>query len=80
MQPLRLRLDRAIDFGTIVNLLGIELETAQPVTVHLDHRPFAEFWPAWREAGLPQPIEYGAEGCTLRLGLLPEPNGQTYHG
>ena len=62
------------------DLVGIELETARPVTVHVDYRPFAEFWQAWHDAGFPQPIEYDAEGCTLRLDLLPEPNGQAYHG
>jgi hypothetical protein len=42
MQPMRMRVDRVIDFGTIVSLVGIDLETARPVTVHVDHRPFAE--------------------------------------
>jgi hypothetical protein len=80
MQPMRMRVDRVIDFGTIVSLVGIDLETARPVTVHVDHRPFAEFWQAWRDAGFPQPIEYDAEGCTLSLDLFPELNGGASHG
>jgi hypothetical protein len=80
MQPIRMRVDRVIDFGSIVSLIGIELETGQPVAVHIDHRPFGEFWQPWHDAGFPQPIEYDAEGCTLSLDLFPELNGGASHG
>src|SRR3984893_15925032 len=61
-------------------LVGIDLETARPVTVHVDHRPFAEFWQAWHDAGFPQPIEYDAEGCMLSLDLSPDGHDETHHG
>jgi hypothetical protein len=81
MYAVRIRVDRVIDFGTIVSLIGIELETAQPVAVHVDHRPFAEFWQPWRhDAGFPQPIAYDAEGLTLTLDLSPELDGEAHHG
>ena len=71
MQPLRVQIDRIVDFGTIVSLVGIDTETAKPVTIHVDHRPFAAFWQAWREAGFPQPIEYAADRLMLHLNMLP---------
>ena len=47
MQPLRIRIDRIIDFGTVVSLVGVDTTTDLPVTTHVDHRPFAAFWQAW---------------------------------
>jgi hypothetical protein len=67
MQPLRIRVDRIADFGQVVSLIGIDTETAELVTVHVDHRPVAVFWRAWREAGLPAPVEYDATGVLLNL-------------
>ncbi len=72
MQPLRIRVDRIVDFGTVVSLVGVDTETAMAVTIHVDHRPFASFWEAWREAGFPQPIEYAADRLTLHLHMLPD--------
>jgi len=71
MQPLRIRIDRIVDFGTVVSLVGIDTETALPVTIHVDHRPFAAFWKAWWEAGFPQPVEYAADQLMLHLDMLP---------
>ena len=71
MKPLRIRINRIIDHGTIVSLVGVDSETDKPVTIHVDHRPFASFWEAWSEAGFPQPIEYAAERLTLHLDMLP---------
>ncbi len=72
MQPLRIRIDRIVDFGTVVSLVGVDTSTDLPVTVHVDHRPFAAFWRAWWEAGLPQPVEYDAERLVLHLNMLPD--------
>ncbi len=71
MQPLRIRIDRIVDFGTVVSLVGVDTSTDLPVTIHVDHRPFAAFWQAWWEAGLPQPVEYDADRLMLRLDMLP---------
>jgi hypothetical protein len=71
MQPLRIRIDRVVDFGTVVSLVGVDTETARLVTIHVDHRPFAVFWKAWNDAGLPQPIEYEADRLLLRLDMAP---------
>jgi hypothetical protein len=75
MQPLRLRIDRIVDCGTIVSLIGTDTENNRPVTVHIDHRPFAAFWQAWHDAGSPQPIEYQAGRLMLHLDLLPIEGG-----
>lgn len=76
MQPLRIRIDRIVDFGTIVSLVGVDTETAEPVTIHVDHRPFTAFWQAWRDAGFPQPIEYAADRLLLHLDMLPADDGE----
>ena len=75
MQPLRIRIDRIIDFGTVVSLVGVDTTSAMPVAIHVDHRPFAAFWQAWWEAGLPQPVEYDADRLMLRLDMLPTDHG-----
>jgi hypothetical protein len=75
MQPLRIRIDRVVDFGTVVSLVGVDTKTAMPVTVHVDHRPFVAFWEAWRDAGLPQPIEYAADRLMLHLDMVPADDG-----
>ncbi len=72
MPPLRIRIDRIVDFGTVVSLVGVDTSTDLPVTIHVDHRPFAAFWNAWWEAGLPQPVEYDAERLMLHLNMLPD--------
>ena len=71
MPPLRIRIDRIVDFGRVVSLVGVDTSTDLPVTIHVDHRPFAAFWQAWWEAGLPQPVEYDADRLMLRLDMLP---------
>jgi hypothetical protein len=71
MQSLRISIDRIVDFGTVVSLVGIDTETAMPVTIHVDHRPFAAFWKAWWEAGVPQPVEYAADRLLLHLDMHP---------
>jgi hypothetical protein len=72
MKPLRIHIQRIVDFGTIVSLIGVDIDVDQPITIHVDHRPFASFWEAWREAGFPQPIEYAADRLTLQLEMLPD--------
>ena len=65
MQPLRIRITRIVDFGLVVSLVGIDVETGMPVAIHVDHRPFAEIRKALREADLPSPVEYEAERLLL---------------
>jgi hypothetical protein len=69
MKPFRIRVNRLIDFGAIVTLIGVDAEASKPVTVHVDYRPFDVVWAAWRDIGSKQPIEYAADGLTLRLGV-----------
>jgi hypothetical protein len=69
MKPFRIRVNRLIDFGAIVTLIGVDAETSRPVTIHVDYRPFDVIWAAWRDIGSKQSIEYAAEGLTLALGV-----------
>lgn len=71
MQPLRIRIDRIVDQGVIVSLIGVDLETDQPVTVHVDHQPTAAARAPEASAGSPDPIEYVANRLTLHLAMLP---------
>ena len=70
MKPLRIRIDRIVDFSTVVILVGVDLETSEPIAIHIDHRPFTAIREAWRAAGSP-PIEYAADRLLLHLDLLP---------
>ena len=71
LQPLRIRIDRIVDFGVVVSLAGVDAETTKPITVHIDHRPFAVFQRALQEAGLAPLSEYAANQLMLHLDLLP---------
>ena len=80
MYAVRIRVDRVIDFGTIVSLIGTDLETESPVAVHVDLRPLAERDRAMPEAGLQQPVAYDAGGCTLTLNLAAPGVEESMHG
>ena len=71
MKPLRIRIDRIVDFGTVVSLVGVDTGTAMPVAIHVDHRPFAAFWKVWWEASLPLPVEYATDRLMLHLDMMP---------
>ena len=71
MEPIRIRVTRILDFGTIVSIVGIDDSNAA-VVVHVDHRPFQAIWDAWKAANFPQPITFDAERLTLNLGLEPD--------
>ncbi|MBV9828188.1 MAG: hypothetical protein JO001_21350 [Alphaproteobacteria bacterium] len=70
-----MRVDRIVDFGTVISLVGIDTETTELVTIHVDHRPFACFWQAWFDAGKPPPVEYEADRLLLRLTMQPAGEG-----
>lgn len=81
MEAVRIRVTRMIDFGTIVSVIGTELETTMPIAVHVDLRPSADAEPGfWLGADLGQPIVYAASGCTLTLDLAPTEADETTHG
>ena len=69
MKPFCIKVNRLIDFGAIVTLIGVDAEASKPVTIHVDYRPFDVVWAPWRDIGSKQPIEYAAEGLTLALGV-----------
>lgn len=72
MQPIRVRVTRVIDHGTVVSVVGIDAESNEPVVVHVDHRPFQAIWDGWQAEGFPQPITFDAERLTLSLGIEPD--------
>jgi hypothetical protein len=67
MEPIRIRVTRIIDFGTIVSIVGTDVSSSKPIMVHVDHRPFQAIWDTWKAANFPQPIEFDAERLTLNL-------------
>ena len=77
MQPLRIRIERIVDFTEVVSLVGIDIQTGLPVTIHVDYRPFAEVYPKLQQGGLPDPIEYAAERLMALLDMLPAGNADT---
>lgn len=77
MKPVRMRIDRIVDFGTVVSLVGVDLETALPVSIHVDYRPFAVFRKTLRhQSRAPSPIEYEADRLALHLNLVPAAEGK----
>lgn len=77
MDPVKIRVSRIIDFGSIVSIVGIDTDSDEPVVVHVDRRPFAEIWKAWSTAGFPQPIEFDADNLTLKLDIDLDDGGIT---
>lgn len=78
MEPIRIRVTRIMDFGTIVSIVGTDIVSNKPIMVHVDHRPFQAIWDTWKSANFPQPISFDAERLTLNLdveldGLADEP-------
>src|ERR1051326_4861189 len=71
LQPLRIRIDRIVDFTVIVSLVGIDAETTKPIAVYIDHRPFAVFRRALQETGLAPLSEYAANQLMLHLDFSP---------
>jgi hypothetical protein len=72
MEPIRIRVTRVIDYGTIVSIVGIDTNLSKQVVVHVDYRPFQKIWEAWREAGFSQPITFDADRLTLSLAMEPD--------
>lgn len=62
---LRMRVQRIIDFGAVVGVIGVDSETAKPVTVYVDQRPFQPLGELW-QAG---PNVLDANAVTLSLNL-----------
>lgn len=60
-----LQVDRVIDHGTVVQLIGRYADDGELAIVHLDHRPFQDFWSGWSAAGKPQPVRFDADEGTL---------------
>jgi hypothetical protein len=69
MEPVRVRVTRILDFGSIVSIVGIDEETGKSVAVHVDHRPFQAIWDGWKAAGFRQPVAFDAEHLTLDLNI-----------
>jgi len=67
MEPVRIRVTRIMDFGTIVSIIGTDIESNQPVVVHVDHRPFQAIRDTWKAMNFPQPVEFDADCLTLNL-------------
>lgn len=72
MHALKIRVDRIVDFGTIVGVIGVDLATSQAVVVHIDHRPLSAVYNSWRTAGLSEGMAFSADSLTLQLGIDPD--------
>ena len=80
MHAMCIRVDRVVDFGTSVSLIGIENDTEQPIAVPLDYMPIAACSLAQHEPESPRPIEYDARGLMLTLDLAPTEAEEVTHG
>ena len=46
MSPIKVRVTKIMDFGTVVSIIGVDTESQQSVVIHVDHRPFQAIWNA----------------------------------
>ena len=76
MEPIRIRVTRIIDFGTIVSIVGMDVVSNKPIMVHVDHRPFQAIWDTWKAANFPQPITFDADRLTLNLDVELDGDGE----
>lgn len=74
MDPIRIRVARIIDFGKVVSVLGVDLETDKIVVVHIDHRPLDTILDGWNAPDFAQPLSFDADQLTLSLNMSPDGN------
>ena len=72
MSPIKVRVTKIMDFGTVVSIIGVDTESQRSVVIHVDHRPFQAIWNAWRKEGFPQPVAFDAHKLTLNLAIDPD--------
>lgn len=72
MDPIRIRVARIIDFGKVVSVLGVDLETDKIVVVHIDHRPLDTILDGWKAPDFAQPLSFDADQLTLSLNMSPD--------
>ena len=75
MDPIRIRVSRIIDFGKVVSVLGVELETDKIVVVHIDHRPLQTILESWKAPEFSQPLSFDADQLMLSLQMAPDESG-----
>lgn len=54
----RLRIDGFVDHGSVVQLVGHDLDTDRFTIIGFDRRPFEAFWLDWHAAGRPNPVAF----------------------
>jgi hypothetical protein len=67
MDPVKMRIDRIMDFGPIVSIVGTELASNQRVVIHVDYRPIEAICDTWRSAGLRDEAAFEADQLMLNL-------------
>ena len=69
MTPMRVRVQKVIDGGTLVSIIGVNDDDGQPVVIHVDQRPSRLRWDPWLSGGFETPVEYQADQLVLRVAL-----------
>ena len=72
MDPVRVRVQHIIDFGSTVSIVGIDLASNEPVMVHIDHRPFESVFADQGSSSKSKPVRLEADGLMLSLDIAPE--------
>jgi hypothetical protein len=72
MDPIRIRVARIIDFGKVVSVVGVDLQTDKIVLVHIDHRPIQTILDSWKAPEFEQPLAFDADQLTLSLDMTPD--------
>ena len=76
MEPIKVRLRRVVDFGSVTSFFGKEIGSDKTVVVHVDYRDVSTLWDAWKVSGFPQPLEFEAQQVTLNLEFHCDDDGE----
>jgi hypothetical protein len=69
MDTIRIRVERIVDFGLIVGVIGTDLASNEAIVVHIDHRPLTAVYGGWKAAGLSEGLAFTADNLTFQLGV-----------
>lgn len=75
MEAVTIVVERIMDFGVTVGIVGIDTASNRRVVVHVDYRPLHAIATQWKAAGLIEPVVFDAP-LTLNLHMVPMTEGE----
>jgi|SRR5579863_1926588 len=77
MPPLRFRVYRIVDFGSIVSLICGDPDAGTGVTIHIESEPLKSnlLSKVRHQRGCGRPVQYAADRLMLHLDMVPADDG-----